>query len=160
MKIQIVVLAALTAVSQAQTVYQQVTARDLVAKQQNVSLAVLEQSPPASSETRVINRTTGQSLISQSEILHDGEYWTLVPKGAVLYVPQRRSANIGARPLGTLLTWIQFLTINSAWLSTHETSIEQASGEVLLPQAKTDFWKKQDRVIVAVHQGEPISVAR
>lgn len=160
MKFRIAILAALTALAHAQTVKRPVTARELAVKQQNASLGFLEQAPPVSAETQVIARTSGQSLISQSEILHDGEHWTLIPKGAVLHVPQSRAANVGAKPVGILLPWIEFLRKNTAWISTHETSFEQASGEVPLPQAKTDFWPKQDRVIIAVHQGGPISVAR
>lgn len=161
MKIHFAILAALTAACHAQTaVNHPVTARDLTARQQNASLAVLDQTPPTSGETVAIRRSAGQSLISQSEILHDGQNWTLVPRGAVLYVPKTRMANVGVRPVGTLLPWIEFLTKNPGWLSTHETSFDQASGDKPLPPEKTEFWKKQDRVIIAVHQGGPISVAR
>jgi hypothetical protein len=160
MKNQILILAVLTAVCHAQTAKLPVSASDLAAKQQNLSLAVLEQAPPATAEAPVIRRASEQSLISQSEILNDGKHWTLVPKGAVLHVPQARLTNVGTKPVGVLLPWIDFLTKNPAWISTHETSFEQASGEVPLPRAKTDFWEKQDRVIIAVHQGGPVSVVR
>lgn len=108
---------------------------------------------------RVVARSGNQSIIAQSEILHDGQHWTLVPKGAVLFVPALKSENVGARPVGTLLAWRDFLTRNPTWISTHETTFDQASGEVPFPEEKVEFWKKQDRVIVAVHQGGPISVA-
>lgn len=152
MKIHFAILVAFTVACHAQTaVNQPATARDLSARQQSTSLASFDQKPP---------RSAGQSLITQSEILHDGEHWTLVPRGAVLYVPKARMANVGVRPVGTLLPWIQFLVKNPGWLSIHETTFDQASGDEPLPPEKTELWKKQERVIIAVHQGEPISVAR
>ncbi len=161
MKAKFAILAALTAACHAQTpVSLPVTASDITARQQNASLAVLEQTPPPSKVAPVISRSAGQSLISQSEILHDGTCWTLVPKGAVLFVPKAKLANVGARPIGILLPWVEFLAKNPAWVSTHETSFNQASGDDPLPPEKIAFWEKQDRVIIAVHQGGPISVAR
>lgn len=161
MNIYLLILVTLTTASYAQTVQSRsVTTGDLSVRQQNASLSVLDQKPPSSSpESVVIRRNAQESLIGQSEILHDGQNWTLVPRGAVLHVPKSRTGNVGTRPVGTLLTWIEFLRKNPAWLSTHETSIKQAAGDEPLPAAKADFWKKQDRVIIAVHQGGPISVA-
>lgn len=139
------------------TVTEPITTRALLVKQQGTSLNTLTQAPE---DAPAVPRTASQSIISRSEILHDGQYWTLVPKGAVLFVPARKSENVGARPVGTLLQWNEFLARNPAWISTHETTFDQASGEVPISEAKAEFWKTQDRVIVAVHQGGPISVAR
>lgn len=133
------------------------TAQELPGKQQNAPLSNLSQT--VKSEVTV-PRAASQSIMAQSEILHDGEHWTLVPKGAVLFVPQKKSLNVGARPIGTLLQWRDFLAKNPTWISTHETSYAQASGDTPLPEGAVEFWSKQVRVIVAVHQGEPISVAR
>jgi len=161
MKTQFAILAALTAACHAEIVVTQpVSARDLAARQKNTSLTVLDQTRPPSDVAPVISRSAGQSLIFQSEILHDGHHWTLVPRGAVLFVPKAKMANVGARPVGILLPWIEFLAKNPAWVSTHETSFNQASGDDPLPPEKTAFWEKQDRVIIAVHGGGPISVAR
>lgn len=134
-----------------------VTAKELAEKQQNDSLSDLSQTEK--SEARV-TRSTSQSIIAQSEILHDGEHWTLVPKGAVLFVPEKKSQNVGARPVGTLLQWSDFLAKNPAWISTHETSYAQASGDTPLPEKTVKHWAQQDRIVIAVHHGGPISVAR
>ncbi|MEP2775972.1 MAG: hypothetical protein ABJQ29_14030 [Luteolibacter sp.] len=134
-----------------------ITPQELTAKQQGGSLENLSQTVDSEAP---VPRASSQSIIAQSEILHDGEYWTLVPQGAVLFVPERKAPNVGARPVGTLLQWNDFLARNPAWISTQETSFAQASGDAPFPEEKIEFWKKQDRVIVAVHQGGPISVAR
>ena len=134
-----------------------ITAAQLAAKQRGGSLTVLSQEAPSASP---VPRSEGQSIISQSEILHDGEYWTLVPKGAVLHIPAQHASNVGSRPIGTLLQWSEFLAKNPAWIQARETSFDEASGEAEFPEAHVAHWPKQDRVIVAVHQGGPISVAR
>ncbi|MFD2256946.1 hypothetical protein ACFSSA_09680 [Luteolibacter algae] len=135
-----------------------ITAQELAAKQRSsTSLSTLT---PVSQDDAPVPRANSQSIIAQSEILSDGQYWTLVPKGAVLFIPEKQTQNVGARPVGTLLQWRDFLARNPAWVSTHETSFDQASGESPIPEEKIEYWKKQDRVIVAVHQGGPISVAR
>ena len=105
-------------------------------------------------------KVRGESIIAQSEILHDGEHWTLVPRGAVLHIPAQHASNVGSRPIGTLLQWSEFLAKNPAWIQARETSFDEASGEAEFPEAHVAHWPKQDRVIVAVHQGGPISVAR
>jgi len=139
------------------TVSEPISAQQLLVKQQNQSLAHLTQ---VSETDQPVPRSGNLSIISQSEILHDGQFWTLVPKGAVLFVPEKKKENVGARPVGTLLQWRDFLARNPAWISTNETSFDQASGDSPIPAEKIEFWKKQGRVIVAVHQGGPISVAR
>ena len=140
------------------TVSEPITAQALLVKQQSVSLKGLTRTVVG--EIAPVPRAETQSIIAQSQILHDGKHWTLVPKGAVLFIPARKSENVGARPVGTLLQWREFLTRNPEWISTQETTFDQASGEVPFAEEKVEFWKKQDRVIVAVHQGGPISVAR
>jgi hypothetical protein len=116
-----------------------------------------KQQQAAEKEVQVV-RPEGQSLIKQSEILHDSIHWTLVPKGAVLHVPAQMSPRVGTKPLGTLLTWEEFLMANRAWIQTEEVTFDQAAGKVPLQEARQEFWKNQTKVIVAVHLGGPISV--
>ncbi len=132
------------------TVTEPISTQALLVKQQSNSFENLER-PDA--EAPAIPRSGNLSIIARSEILHDGQHWTLVPKGAVLFVPKRKSENVGSRPIGTLLSWQEFLAKNPAWISTHETTFDQASGEVPFSEEKVEFWKTQECVIVAVHQG-------
>jgi hypothetical protein len=116
-----------------------------------------KQQQTADKEAQVV-RPEGQSLIKQSEILHDGAHWTLVPKGAVLHVPAQMSPRVGTKPIGTLLSWSDFLIANRAWIQTEEVTFDQAAGKVPLQDARKEFWHNQTKVIVAVHLGGPISV--
>ncbi|WP_411827255.1 hypothetical protein [Luteolibacter sp. AS25] len=154
-------LALAISVSAEPVVNKPVTVQEMKARQlQNSSLGLANLTQTSAEEHAPTPRAGKQSIIAHSEILHDGTHWTLVPKGAVLHIPERQAANVGNRPVGTLLQWRDFLAKNVAWISTHETSFSEASGERSIPEAQTEYWKKQDRVIIAVHQGGPISVAR
>lgn len=120
--------------------------------------ARLPQEPPASDAGKEIIRPKEESIISQSTILHDGESWTLVPKGAVLHTPLAMKDRVGAKPVGSLLPWTEFLTKNRAWLSTQEVDLAQAAGRSPLPADRAEVWFKLNKVVVAVHFAGPISV--
>jgi hypothetical protein len=111
-----------------------------------------------SAEADRVARPSKQSIINQSVILSDGTNWTLVPRGAVLHLPEAHENKIGRRPVGNLLSWKQFLATNRAWISAEEISLRQAEGVHQLDERRTAFWPKQDKIIVAVHLGGPISV--
>ena len=133
-----------------------ITPEEIAARQKSSPLAALQQ--PAADATSKVARAGEQSLIKQSDILHDGSNWTIVPKGAVLHVPAQMSPRVGAKPLGTLLSWNDFLTANRGWILTEEVSFDQAAGKKPLPAGRQEFWSTQTKVIVATHQGGPISV--
>lgn len=159
MKAPLIVLLALSAHSLAfESITKPVTDAEMAAKQsanQHSGLASAAGAPALP-----IPRPDKQSIINQSQILHDGVHWTLVPIGAVLFIPEILREKVSARPVGTLLPWSEFLALNPSWITTHETSFEQAAGQSPIPEASTEFWAKRNSIVVAVHQGGPISVAR
>ncbi len=112
----------------------------------------------ASGSDATVSRPTDQSIVKQSMILHDGKNWTLVPKGAVIFVPTVLKDRVDVKPLGNLLAFNDFLTANRAWITTNEVSFNQAAGTEPLSAERTAFWAKQDKVVIAVHQSGPISV--
>lgn len=112
---------------------------------------------PAQNEAKVA-RPLNQSIIKQSTILHDGKNWTLVPNGAVVFLPEALKSRVNVRPVGTLLPWSEFLTNNPSWVTTTEVSFDQAAGNESIPAERTAFWAKQDKIVIAVHQTGPISV--
>ena len=128
------------------------------------ALAKLQQHSPmerlmsAKEGEATVTRPDDQSIIKQSMILHDGKNWTLVPTGAVIFVPKPMSARVDAKPVGTLLPFTEFLTQNRAWITTNEVSFNQAAGEEPLPAERAAFWAKQDKIVIAVHQNGPISI--
>lgn len=127
-------------------------------------LAKLQQQSPMTRLQAPANGGTGvrrpedQSIIKQSLILHDGTNWTLVPKGAVIFVPEAMQSRVDVAPAGILLAWPAFLAKNRGWITTHDVSFEQASGKKPLQPERVAFWSKHDKVVIATHQNGPISV--
>ena len=112
---------------------------------------------PAEGDAKVA-RPQNQSIVKQSTILSDGKSWTLVPKGALVHVPERLKPRVDNPPAGQLLPWLDFLAMNRAWVTTNEVTFQQAKGDEPIPAECTTAWAKQDKVVVAVHHGGPISV--
>ena len=155
MKTSLILLALATAASATTPVLVRVTAQDLAARQQASPIAKLQE--PAKDQAKIV-QPNEQSIIQQSAILHDGVNWTLVPKGAVIFLPTALQSRVGVKPVGTLLSWTDFLTKNRSWITTNEVSFDQAAGAVPLQAERVAFWAKQDKVVVATHQMGPISV--
>ncbi len=132
-----------------------ITPAELAKLQQNNPRTLLQ--TPAKGETNV-SRPEDQSIIKQSAILVDGSHWTLVPKGAVIFLPEAMKSRVDAKPAGTLLAWTAFLARNQAWITTTDVSFEQATGKKPLQPEHVAFWAKQDKVVIATHQSGPISV--
>lgn len=133
-----------------------ITPEEIAQRRKASPVAALQQA--AAGKDAAVARPGEESLIAQSDILADGHNWTLVPKSAVLHVPQTLANRVGAKPLGRLLSWTDFLTVNRGWLFTEEITFDQAAGKTPIPPSRTEFWKKNGKVIVAVHLGGPISV--
>ncbi|MCW1926158.1 hypothetical protein OKA05_26610 [Luteolibacter arcticus] len=157
MKATLLLLALANVTLAAPTMTDRITPAEIAARQKSASpLAAIPQ-PAAATEAPVV-RPGDQSLIKQSDILNDGIHWTIVPKGAVLHVPPAFAARVGAKPVGTLLPWIEFLTVNRNWLFTEEVTFDHAAGKKPLPPSRLEAWQKFNKVVVAVHLGGPISV--
>ncbi len=132
-----------------------ITPEALVELQKNNPMTRLQSPPKGKSVAR---RPEDQSIIRQSVILNDGKNWTLVPKGAVIFLPDSMKHRVVAKPVGTLLPWSEFLSNNIAWIATHDVSFDQATGAKPLPAERAAFWAKHDKLVIAVHQNGPISV--
>ena len=99
------------------------------------------------------------SVVRESTILHDGTYWTLVPEGAVIHMPDAQRKHINARPVGTLMPWAEFRERNASWLDTREVSFDQAAGNEKITSEQLAGWKTGGKVVVAVHQEGPIRMS-
>lgn len=113
-------------------------------------------SPPEGNSNVV--RTGTQSIIHDSTILHDGKNWTLIPKEAVVFLPKAMKSKVNARPVGTLMPWAEFLTKNQSWVTTSDVTFDHAAGNEEIPAGISKAWASQNKIVVAVHHGGPISV--
>ncbi len=122
----------------------------------------LQQSSPMSTlvapAATAPSRPAAPSIIRKSMVLHDGKNWTIVPKGAVIFLPEAVQHRVNVKPVGNLLPWADFLAKNSTWIATDEVTFDQAAGNDSLPAGQAAAWTKQDKLVVAVHHRGPISV--
>jgi hypothetical protein len=99
-----------------------------------------------------------KDLISQSDIICFGGVATLVPKRAILQIPENYTERLKITPDAKILGWADFFTANRGWITTVEISRVQAEGKEPIAE---DTWKlltKSGNLIVATFQGGPISM--
>lgn len=151
------VAAALASVASSAPMKDRISSEELTVRRNASASPLVTLEKVGESDGRVV-RPGNESIIAQSVILTDGTHWTLIPRGSVLHVPAAQAVRVDARPVGKLLNWRDFLSLNYAWISNEEVSLEQAEGIAPLNEQRSAFWAKQDKIIVAVHLGGPISV--
>ncbi|MEO5715636.1 MAG: hypothetical protein ABIT37_19310 [Luteolibacter sp.] len=155
MKTALILCALATSAIAGQPVLARITPEALAKLQQENPMIQLPK--PAEGEAKVTT-PENQSILKQSMILHDGKNWTIVPKGAVVFLPDALKSRVDVKPVGKLLTFVDFMSLNRNWITTNEVSFDQAAGNESLPAASVAYWSKQDKLVIAVHQSGPISV--
>ena len=99
-----------------------------------------------------------QSIIGRSEVIHRGKVATLVPKRAVLHLPEGLRGSTGLPEGARLVSWAEFYRANRNWIRTFEVSRAQAEGETPLAEEAVESFKESPHLIVATYQTGPISV--
>ena len=98
------------------------------------------------------------NLIDQSDLLCFGGFATLVPKRAILHVPESLKDRLQIQPDARILGWAEFYERNRGWLTTVEVSRVQAEGNEPLAEETSDRVSKSLGIVVATYQNGPISV--
>ena len=96
-------------------------------------------------------------LIGQSDIVSFGGYATLVPKRAILQIPQNFADRIHFVEGSRILGWSEFLALNKGWITTLEISRAQAEGNVDLPEETHKQLSTCTSLVVCTYKGGPIS---
>lgn len=100
----------------------------------------------------------GRDLVKDSLILCFRGELTLLPKRAVLFMPEPLESRSKAMDGAAVKTWEDFFQKNRGWIRTVEVSREQAMGQAALPKNVVDAFATSSSVIVATFNGGPISV--
>jgi hypothetical protein len=103
-------------------------------------------------------KSQGFGLLEMSTILQSGQYFTLLPKGSVVWCPPSLSSHVASAPNGRFTDWLTFLSSNRAWISTFEVTREQIAGKVPLPPETIERHRKGSLLVIATFQGGPISL--
>lgn len=99
-----------------------------------------------------------QDLLSQSDILCFGGIATLVPKRAILLIPEAYVERLKISPGVQIVGWADFFAANRGWITTVEISRVQAEGKEPIPEDTRKMLTKCRNLVVATYQGGPISL--
>jgi len=97
-------------------------------------------------------------LLKRSDFLSLNGLSTLVPKGALLHVPEGYRSRLKFESGAKIVTWPEFFRRNRGWVTTLEVTREQAEGAKAFPETTLKALEKSPRVVVATLGGGPISV--
>ena len=92
-------------------------------------------------------------------MLSFGEFWTMVPKGAVLHIPSSLTSRVNVEPQGTLISWSNFMARNRGWLRAQPVEMAQARGESPVSEESLEAINNSSQVVIATFQNGPISVS-
>lgn len=138
--------------------------RDVVTNEQLVlALRKAEQEDPMKKlpatqgeDPSVVNRS--RDLIADSDIISFRGVATLVPKRAVLQIPESCKERMKLEPGAKIVPWAEFYASNRGWITTVEVSRTQAEGNLPLGEDSQKLMSTCRNLVVATYQNGPISV--
>lgn len=126
----------------------------------------------ATSRAQLIDRVKNQSAVAvatpeeqrprwdlaqHSEFITFSGDTTLLPKKAVLQVPDKYREFITPSAKGKVVSWPEFAAKYPAFILSVEVTLDQASGKTALDPKVLENAAKSGRIAVAVLNGQPIS---
>jgi hypothetical protein len=130
-------------------------AKKLIETQKKSPLAKLEESK--GEDPSVKNQP--QNLIASSDIISYNGLTTLVPKRAIVQLPEKYKNRINnASSGGKLVGWLEFYSSNRGWITTLEVTRLQAEGREPLAEETSENLKKNTNLIIATYSAGPISL--
>ena len=99
----------------------------------------------------------GWNLDENSEFITFNGSATLVPKHAIIHVPEKLRGHVSSGLNGKFMSWQEFATRYRAITTTFEVTLDEASGKTPLKPERVESLRKLDQIAVAVLNGSPIS---
>lgn len=103
-------------------------------------------------------QTAPESILKRSDFINANGLVTIVPKRAILFIPEAFKENVKDVEGAKLVPWGEFLMANRAWIDTYEVSSTLADGKEPIHEENWDRFKKSKKLVVATMMGGPISV--
>lgn len=101
------------------------------------------------------------SILDRSVLLSNGRNWTFIPKGAVLYIPEKYQERVNvAEGRGKYIPFTQFAQKNRQWIQTYSVTLEQARGTDAISDKAREALAESGRVVITVCKGGPISTRK
>jgi hypothetical protein len=106
----------------------------------------------------VARREKSYSLAELSQFVGEGPNCVILPKGSVLFCPDAMAARVLSKPAGTMTAWTDFLTANRNWITTHEVTVAQVTGEKPISEDTRASFKAAGKMVIATLRGNPVTV--
>lgn len=103
-------------------------------------------------------KNSTRDLIKDSTILCYRGFLTLVPKRAVLHLPEELKDRFEVKPNIVVKPWTEFYALNRGWIRTIEVTRAQAMGEEAMSEDTVETYRESKAAIIATYKGGPISV--
>lgn len=103
-------------------------------------------------------KNSTRDLIKDSTILCYRGFLTLVPKRAVLHLPEELKDRFEVKPNIVVKPWAEFYALNRGWIRTVEVTRAQAMGEEPMSEDAVKAFTESKSAVVATYKGGPISV--
>lgn len=150
----------------AQEVYKPVIRDSATHEQLSQTLRMAQQKDPIRNLGPAIGKTeedpakalAGRDLIKDSTILCYRGFLTLVPKRAVLHLPDHLKDRFEEKNKVKVVSWQEFYQGNRGWIRTVEVTREQAMGQSPMSEEVVETFKTSKSAIIATFKGGPISV--
>ena len=112
--------------------------------------------PAKGADPTLVNQP--QDILATSDIICFNGDATLVPKRAIMSMPNNLKDRMKFLPGSKIMGWADFYAKNRGWITTIEVSRAQAEGNKALDEETSKKISKSTSLIVATYQGGPISV--
>jgi hypothetical protein len=140
--------------------HEQLLERQRLAKDSAARSAAESQATPAgtqpASDPSKANKP--QSLLAGSDYLSYGGMTTLVPKKAIIHIPQNLASRVGPAQKAELKSWREFYAANRGWITTMEVTRAQAQGKEPFTEEMTKSIANSSSIVVATFSGNLITV--
>lgn len=115
--------------------------------------------PPAGKEgIDPAAKAAPRDLVKESTILCYRGFLTLIPKQAVLHLPETLKSRFEEQPHVQVQVWSDFYRVNRGWIRTVEVTKEQAMGRAPLTEEVVKSFQQGSSAVIATYKGGPISI--
>lgn len=124
-------------------------------------LAILGCSLPLQAEAPIeFQKREKKGLLETSSLLQSRGKIALIPKGAILFLPEQFADKIvTTNPKGKLVGWTEFYRANSTWIHMYPVTFDQAAGITKIPQERLKALAKLNKIVIAQRGSNLISVS-
>ncbi len=101
---------------------------------------------------------TPVSILKDSDFISANGLVTIVPKRAIIFVPEKFSANLKDGDSDKLVSWAEFYVANRSWIEAYEVTRPLAEGNEPISEQNWARFENSKKLVVATLMGGPISV--